>query len=1329
MAAHGQQQQQRGSFDASWEDALTASASFDSFDGSLLDIFGGEPMRGLSANHNHTYNSHQDVFSGQQTATPRGMVSGAISSDGSVVAYSDTSSPQGGAGNLAYTSPYYAASTGAASRSGALDFELESILAHRSGSGSGSATSGAPSPPFSFATADPAAFACDFDTTSLQSLFAHPSSTQQGVHQTVSPPSATSPSATMLHAAGSSSDFSFLNPAQAPSYPQAYPQQPAFLAQPQPQRYADVRRASLSSTHALSASPQHLHTNMQPLALPDDSDPKRRRISLAETAGLPRPQPIAPSNNAAAPSMAFALKPDVFSQLASTGMTGRAGTAPMQQRQGQGLQRQRSPVELIANAGMLNGVYRAPAYQQVSPPPQQLQNAPVVAGKGTRKTSVSTASQAPAADEKAGGGKRKKGAERGHNAVEQKYRNSINNALATLRDTIPALRHLKPLPSMPATKRKASQFTLPSGVSTATPTGLVDGVTAAKTLSKGVILNKAIEYIDFLRFAREAHNEDLELFKDMVRSMVGDGERLVEEFERRREAKEKERIEQREREREEGEDDEENGDEEDDQEEEEKPAPVAANGRKAAASAAAGGASARKRTKKDQPAAAPAKSMAAAAAATSPISLPSQQISPPLTADYRHVQALNAAHLESLAGGQQYFPQQRTGSNPFPPSPVSSDELSVSPSAIMGDGTYRPHAPHPAYSAQPPRVLLASFMGLSFAGGLGYDWTSSAGAAAEGASEVVGKAWTSRLLRRAAEGVDADHGGRGRALLVDLLHPSLLSGLVALGVASIVVSVVYLVYPLFSSAAAASSATTASSGDRRRDRALSSLAAASAGASESQTYATSRSAALQARKELLALAGAPPALLVLPALLKEMLVWALGVGLGLSWAGGAGKADQEMVEKALAWVRVAEIEATVGDDISRISRIYTFLRLSNLSRSTSWPEITPSTARPAVTALLAMHLLSLDHPRWAESLWTRMLSQRKKLDSDSSSASSSNAADSFIDLALSADFERVRLLLSPSSRPSKAETDAASPSDTVPLLLIAESTCLEALLDVWTQLFIAVVGTTCPPHLTGAESMAPSQKTLETLVDRAEIDETLEIVANASDVEGSEVRTLALLTTAFVGCFFAPSPSSDELARSTKARIAHLLVEAKRRGPFARLAAAAPFCQLLLPASAALAIDLLALPKLFSTPPTNEVDLVATTTLAWLLVRRQGLPLLSHRSSSPDPEPHEQGGGDSKRATDPALHAQALEVRRLLAHESFRDNDNDALREVDHYKDEDEDEDDGSGRARGRGRGRARGGKLDFDEAKDLLVDALTVLARRAAGLGASLDDDSGVEL
>ncbi|GAA5940058.1 hypothetical protein JCM1841_005350 [Sporobolomyces salmonicolor] len=1289
MAAYAQGQH-HGSFDASWEDALTASASFDSFDGSLLDIFGGEPSRGLSTSHSHHHNNPQEIFAGQQTAAPRGMVNGAMGSDRSVVAHSDTSSPQGG--NLSYSSVYSAVSTAATSHTGGLDFDLESMLA-RSGSGAGSAASGAPSPPFSFATADPAAFVCDFDTTALQSLFANSSSTQQGVHQTVSPAATTFTSAAMLHPGEPSSDFSFLNPAQAPSYPQAYPQQPAFLAQPQSQRYGDVRRASVSSAHALSPTSQHLHPHMQPLAPPEEADPKRRRISLAETAGLPRPQPIAPSSNAAAAPMAFTLNPDVFSQLVSVGMTGRAGTAPVQRQGGQG-QRQRSPVELIANAGMLNGVYRAPVYQQVSPPPQ-LQNAPP-GGKGTTKTSAPAASQAPVTDDKAGGGKRKKGTERGHNAVEQKYRNSINNALATLRDTIPALRHLKPLPSMPVTKRKASQFTLPSGASTATPVGLVDGVTAAKTLSKGVILNKAIEYIDFLRFTREAHHEDLELFKEMVTSMVGDGERLVEEFERRREAKEKERIEQREaaREREEGEDDEENGDEEDDQEEEEKTISVAASGKKAAASAAAGGAGARKRAKKDQPAA-PAKSMAASAATTSPISLPSQQISPPLTAEYRHVQARNAAHLESLTGQQQYFAQQRMGSNPFPPSPVSSDELSVSPSAIMGDGTYRPHASYPAYSAQPPRVLLASFMGLSFAGGLGWDWTASASAAAEGATGVVGKAWTSRLMRRAARGVDAEPGGGGA--LVDLLHPSLLSGLVALGVASIVVSVVYLVYPLFSSAA--SSSTTASSGDRRRrDRALSSLAAASSSSpardSEPQTHGTSRTAALQARRDLLALAGAPPALLVLPALLKETLVWALGVGLGLSWAGGVRKGDPEMVEKAVAWVRVAEIEATVGDDLSHLSRIYTFLRLSNLSRSPSWPEITPSTARPAVTALLATHLLSLGHPRWAESLWTHMLSQRKKADSASASASSSNAADSFIDLALSADFDSVRLILFPSPRPAKAETDPASPSDTVPLLLIAESTCLEALLDVWTQLFTAVVGTTCPPHLADADSLAASQKTLETLVERAEIEETLEIVLKASDVEGSEVRTLALLTAAFVGCLFVPG-RSDELAR-TKPHIAHLLVEARRRGPFARLAAAAPWCQLLLPASAERAIDLAALPKL-SAPPANEVDLLATTTLAWLLVRRQGLSLAREPE---EPEP------DEKRATatNPALHAQALEVRRLLAHEGFRDVDAAELRERD-----------GSH-------------KLEVDEAKELLVDALTAVARRAAGLGASPEDDSGVE-
>lgn len=112
---------------------------------------------------------------------------------------------------------------------------------------------------------------------------------------------------------------------------------------------------------------------------------------------------------------------------------------------------------------------------------------------------------------------------------------------------------------MPVSKRKASQFTLPSGIATSAPTGLVDGVAAAKTLSKGVILNKAIEYIDFLRFARESHNEDLDMLKEMVRTMVGGGEQLVAEFEKKREEREVERAQERERDQEEGEDGDDDG--------------------------------------------------------------------------------------------------------------------------------------------------------------------------------------------------------------------------------------------------------------------------------------------------------------------------------------------------------------------------------------------------------------------------------------------------------------------------------------------------------------------------------------------------------------------------------------------------------------------------------------------------------------------------------------------------------------------------------------------------------------------------------------------------
>jgi len=815
---------------------------------------------------------------------------------------------------------------------------------------------------------------------------------------------------------------------------------------------------------------------------------------------------------------------------------------------------------------------------------------------------------------------------------------------------------------MPVSKRKASQFTLPSGIATSAPTGLVDGVAAAKTLSKGVILNKAIEYIDFLRFARESHNEDLDMLKEMVRTMVGGGEQLVAEFEKKREERELERVQERERDQEEGEDgdDDGEGEEEGDEEDDDKPAPVVTKSKKAAPASKKRGAA-----KKDNSPPVKTKPLAPSAVPASTISLPSQQISPPLSSEYRHVQALNAAHLENIAVGHQQL--QHPVTHTFPPSPVSSDDHSVSPAALMGDNSYYGQQ---QFSAQ-PRILLASFMGLSFAGGLGYDWTSGAAAAAEEATEIVGSAWTSRLARRSL--VNASQGSS----LIDVFHPSLLSGLVALGLASIVVSIAYVVYPLFSSS------KSLPPSDTRRTQALSSLASSSSPSSTPQTYASSRSTSLAARKDLLALVHGPSSISLLPSLAKETLIWAITSGLGLRWTLSTHQSEsQKDIETALAWVRIAEIETTLGRDVTYFSRLYTFLRLLNLSRSPSWPQITASTSIPSVTALLSTHLLSLGHSRLAEATWNSISSQRKKID-----ASSASSSERFIELALDADFATVKLVLDSHFRD---DDDLATPSDTVPLLLVAEATCSDALEDVWTRIFTTVVDTTCPPHLAGA---VPSSEKIKSLLQDGDVKGTLDVVFESS-VEGSEIRTFALMTRALLDTFSSDTTDDRSI---TKACIGSLISEAREGGPFAHLASASPFCKLLLPS---LPEDLVA-----SFSPidqaSSDIDLLATTTLSWLVLRRQSLNLLVDRSAYPSPPPSPSSSPAPYDKVNRVVHAQALALRQLLVHDIFRQS------QSSHSEEDD---------------------VVDLDEARDLLVDALSILARRAAGLGAR-DDDSGVEL
>ncbi|GAA5938606.1 basic helix-loop-helix domain-containing protein [Sporobolomyces koalae] len=1206
-------------FDTHWQTPLGDSGSyydtaqFGSYDPDLLDVFTTQPFQpypnGAQDESNLFDSANQSIAS----------IGGAGGSSGT---YSDAgSSPQG---NLSYASStgYSTGMTSHGVGSGPpIDYDLESIFTAPSGSGS---THG-DSPPFDFGSS----IACNFNTSTLESLFVSPTGHQE--HFLQQPHlSGLSPASTANGASPHANAFQFLP--HAPHSGSVYP--PQFLAPDQSSLSAyptPARNPSISS----SGSPL-----VNPIIMVPEHDPmanKRRRMTLAETAGLNQ-QPLA--STGLGPTGSFTVKPDSLDRanqqiraLPTASSGSRSQKAP-------------SPVEVIANAGMSNnGVYKPPTYQLL-PKPANVASTPAIGANKNKRGSVALSGPD---DKAAGGAKRKKTVDRGHNAVEQKYRNSINNALATLRDTIPALQHLKPLPSMPVSKRKASQFTLPSSVATVAPTGLVDGVPAAKTLSKGVILNKAIEYIDFLRFAREAHNEDLEMLKDMVRTMVGGGAQLVAEFEQKRDEREAERARERELEREEAEGEDDGDGDREDEEEEEKNAPAVPNPKRSTATKARGTA------KKDTSAAKQSKSLAANAVQDAKITLASQQISPPLTSDYRHVQALNAAHLDSITAGQHAH------THTFPPSPVSSDDLSVSPAALSHS---QPH------SRQPPRVLLASFMGLSFAGGLGYDLASGTAAAAEeAAAGVVGSAWTSRLVRRSL-------AVPNERTVVDFLHPSLLSGLVALGIASIVVSSIYVLAPLFSSRHDKVSTT-----DTRRSQALSSLAKSAT--STTSTYASAKSSALMAREELRNLVGAPSAISLLPSLVKEAAVWVLRHRAGLSWTTDRNlAASAEQVEQAVAWIRIAEIEATVGVELSSLSRFYTFLRLSNLSHSASWPQISASTSRPAVTALLAIHLASSGHLRWAEALWQSISALHKKEDQ------AQPTSNSFVDVAVDADFETVKSLFDPASAVRRIDDDTTLPSDTVPLLQTAEAMCADALEEVWSRIFAAIVDTTCPPHMVDP---TPSKDKLVSLFEAEDVDRTLAVVLEAS-VAGSEIRSIALMTRALIDTLVRPQ--NGKTPTIAKSCIASLLLEARQGGPFARFASAAPFCQLLLPSfSTGLAAKL---------PPVdeaiNEVDHLAATTLSWLLLRRQSLDLLVERSESPDRPSTLSGATEPVHKINPDAHARALAIRQLLAHSVFR----------------------GSRNAPSNG--------IDFDEAKDLLVDALTTLARRAAGLTAR-DDDSGVEM
>lgn len=864
----------------------------------------------------------------------------------------------------------------------------------------------------------------------------------------------------------------------------------------------------------------------------------------------------------------------------------------------------RSSVDLIANAGMRDSrqVYRAePMIETVVP----LKAAPARAAPEVKLSKAAEKKEKAAAKK---GEKRKKG-EKGHNAVERRYRNNINNHIATLRDIVPALRHLKPLPSMPASRRRASQFTLSTAAQAPTPAGLIDGIPAAKTLSKGTILGKAIEYIGYLQTAREYAREDILIFSELAREMYGgNAEALVNTFQQKREllevTREQDRIRVRKEQdaidREAGSDVDELEDDEEAEPTQEEPQQVQSN------------------SFSHLDGLAQIRHMSAGAM---------QNI---------HSAQLSALHNNSSSSGK------------FPPSPVSSsDDLSISPRSLLLQAQYRTQL-----NAGPPRVLLAAFMGVSFAGGLGYDWTVNNFAQDSGA-ESSGQAWTGteKLLKRSSPS--------SGLIASDIVHPTVLNGLVFLGLATVFAAIVFLIYPLFardSAELAAAEGKRCANRQKRRFDALSSLKSlnGSALADNVVTCEAEKQSALLARKELLKLVGAPTMGFFPLALAKEFLVTVLRKMTTIRVGSFPHWTETDQLEAAVAWVRIAEIEATVGrETVHFVSRCYTFFRLLNLSRSPSWPQSTSSTALPTVNAILAIHLSNLGEPLSAHNLWNAAVNaDRKKIDI---------ALDPWAEIALSTSFSRVKTILAQ----TRAPLEASERSDTLPLLRISESRCEAALRETWAKIFVAVAQMTCTSDETSFESV----------VDQDLLMETVEHVLR-SMLEGSTVHTITSITHA-VCCYYT---GQQALATTTALRLAE---EMKTQGSISRLGCTKPFFSLLLGESHSITADL---PEL---EPSTDVDIIASTTLGWLTIKRKS-------QLSP-----------SGRKVDARLHNNSLAIRRLLGSPVFHDPTLVEFCTVDE----------------------TAKSSFDLESAQDACLEALTEVTRVSAGLKLSGAMDSGIDV
>lgn len=432
---------------------------------------------------------------------------------------------------------------------------------------------------------------------------------------------------------------------------------------------------------------------------------------------------------------------------------------------------------------------------------------------------------------------------------------------------MPALAHLVDPPEQsPTHRRKSSAFVLSSAPTIAAGT-MIDGVEAAQKLSKGIVLQKAIEYIRFLLYERDVLRAERELTKELLSSGTSGGEAVLEELQRRWDASRIVIDEQQSNPPMEQDDDE----------------PPKARGGPAKVRRTASTAKGRRAPAKAAPSQRTDSSMSPPGHSSQDETAPIIAVAPP------------TIHQQQPAFS---YPPMVDGTFGFNPAVAQPQMYTRAEQALTVDAAQmqayhqflrqqqqQPGQQHPSTAS---RAFLAMFAGVSFVGGVGYDWSfSRPGSPSEGPS----RAWAAGLARRTAADAISPSAASSP------VPTALLTGFAFLGVAVAITGAVLIVMALRSR----DPSSVVDAKQRRRNEALAVLSDRSAHAHHAEALRQAR----QAYAALLVLANAPTTVFgAVVALVGQSVLNVFGLG-----AIGFDKATEaEQIEQAVALVRLVELE-------------------------------------------------------------------------------------------------------------------------------------------------------------------------------------------------------------------------------------------------------------------------------------------------------------------------------------------------------------------------------------------------------------------------------------